>query len=381
LRIFVIILCIFLILFFPFWFIQFLAIVVLLVFLLSSIYSRVIYSSIHISRYQDVVHAYKHQIINIDFLLENKSILPVHYISVFESPGKLATVNSGKFIFSLLKKHRKKLTYQVKGMARGEYTLGPIVIKSGDPLGLFPWERSIEKECRIIIYPTIFKIKRTITNGYPGGNITVKDKMYEDVTRVKSIREYIPGDDIRHISWKVSAHLGSLFTREYMQSLHSPALFLLNLTVEDYPIKLRYHHMEKAIEICASLIVFFSSLKQEIGLISSGLINTIQPQIQIQGGHGHAMFLLENLAVIKGCSESADIIGLMNNSHLSFPNGTRIILISPGLSSDQINVFTSIKRKRMFLEYIPVADKKESMIHPRIKTFTVKEIGGEVLYV
>ena len=209
----------------------------------------------------------------------------------------------------------------------------------------------------------------------------MNDKMYEDVTRLKSIREYIPGDDIRYISWKVSARLGALYTREYLQALHSPALLVLNLTLDDYPIKYRYTHLEKAVGICASLIVFFTNLKQEVGFISSGLISDRQPHIRMQGGHEHTMLLLENLAVIKGCTEPVDIIDLINTSHLNFPNGTRIILISPALSEHRLQVFASIRRKRMFLEYIPVTDRKSRNSYPKIKSFSLSELEGEVLYV
>ncbi|MBN2534794.1 MAG: DUF58 domain-containing protein [Spirochaetales bacterium] len=380
-KIFLAILCLFFILFFPFWFIQFFAFIVLLVITLSFLYSRAVYYSIRISRFQDKIRAYKYQVIDIDFLIENRSILPVHYLSVFESPGKLSPVSTGKFIIALPVCSRKKVSYKVKGMNRGEYTLGPVMVKFGDPLGLFPWERRIEMACKVIIYPTVFNVTRHITNGYPGGNIKVKDKMYEDVTRLKSIREYIPGDDIRYISWKVSAHLGALYTREYLQSLHSPALLALNLALEDYPIRFRYVHLEKAVEICASLVVFFSALKQEVGLISNGLHNDIQPRIQIRGGHGHAMLLLETLAVVKGNAGQSDIINLINESHLPFPNGTRIILISPELPDHQMHALASMRRKRTILEYIPVPEKRQSSLHPKIKVFSISGLGGEVLYV
>ncbi len=379
-KLFLALLCIFFVLFFPFWFIQFCALIVLMVIVLSYIYSRLTYHSINITRYQDTIRAHKLQIIDIDFLIENTSILPIHYISVFESPGELSPVGDGKFICALPKRRKMRLSYRVKGLARGEYQLGPIIVKSGDPLGLFPWERRIEKKCRVIIYPTMFKVTRQITNGYPGGNIKINDKMYEDITRLKSIREYIPGDDVRHISWKVSARLGALYTREYSSSLRSPALLALNLTLDDYPLKHRYAHLEKAVEICASLITFFTSLKQETGLISSGLINNVQPQIQIRGGHEHAMLLLENLAVIKGCAEPADIVDLVNNSQLRFPNGVRIILISPQLKTQQIQAFALLRKRRMFLEYIPIAGRKNGIIHPKVKTYSISELGGESLY-
>jgi hypothetical protein len=76
-----------------------------------------------------------------------------------------------------------------------------------------------------------------------------------------------------------------------------------------------------------------------------------------------------------------DIIDLINNARITFPNGTRIILISPSLPENRIQRFASIRRKRMFLEYIPVTDHKKRHSYPNINTFSLSELEGEVLYV
>jgi uncharacterized protein (DUF58 family) len=379
-KIFIVLLSLFLILFFPFWLVQFLMLLVLLVIALSFIYARLIYGSITVTHNQEVIRAYKLQKIDIDLFMENKSLIPIHYLSVWESPGELVPISENKFLFSLAKRQKVRLSYQLKGLSRGEYALGPIIIKASDPLGLFPWEKRIEEKCRVIIYPSLFKIKKQITSGYPGGNIRIRDKMYEDITRLKSIREYIPGDDIRHISWKVSARLGSLHTREFLPALQSPALLVLNLTLEDYPLKHRHAHLEKAIEIAASFVAYFLSLDQEIGLITSGLINNIQPQLHLGAGCEHTMLILENLAKIKGCPQKVDIIGILYNSGLCLPNGARIILISPLLSEKQLQAFASFRRRRGFLEYIPIAGKISGNINPKVTTYSLTALGGESLY-
>jgi uncharacterized protein (DUF58 family) len=370
-----------LILFFPFWFVQFTAVLVLLVIVLSFMYSRLIYNSIRVTRSQHIIRAYRLQIIEVEFLLTNRSLFPIHYVYVFENPGEFSPVTRGTFLVSMSKRQTVRLTYRVKGLSRGEYHLGPIIIKSGDPLGLFPWEKKIEDTCRVIIYPAMWRVTHTITKGYPGGNIKINDRMFEDVTRLKSIREYIPGDDIRHISWKLSARLGTLHTREYLSSLHSPVMLVLNLTLDDYPLKHRYAHVEKAIETAASLTAFYTSLKQEVGLISSGIIDGVHPHIDIRGGHEHAMLLLENLAVIRGCAGQADSIGLLNDSRLPLPNGVRIILIGPALTAAQAEAFAVFRRRRSFLECIRIGGGKKAEHHPRIRDYTLPDIGGESRFV
>jgi hypothetical protein len=48
-----------LIMFFPFWFVQFAAVLVLLVIVLSFMYSRLIYNNIRVTRSQHIIRAYR----------------------------------------------------------------------------------------------------------------------------------------------------------------------------------------------------------------------------------------------------------------------------------------------------------------------------------
>ena len=105
--------------------------------------------------------------------------------------------------------------------------------------------------------------------GLPAGSIRVDNPVYEDVTRYRSLREYLPGDSLRRVNWKASAKTGQLFVMDYLPLLHAPVLILLNLNSGDYPIRHRYHRIERAATLAASLVVHFLSLRQEIGLIAS----------------------------------------------------------------------------------------------------------------
>jgi uncharacterized protein (DUF58 family) len=48
-------------------------------------------------------------------------------------------------------------------------------------------------------------------------------------TDIHSLREYIPGDDIRHIDWKISAKFGKLFVKRYTGEMSFPPLIILDL--------------------------------------------------------------------------------------------------------------------------------------------------------
>ena len=116
------------------------------------------------------------------------------------------------------------------------------------------WSRQVTLRdvCTLVIYPTIHRASFIPDRGFPGGSIRVKSRIYEDNTRIGSIRDYIPGDDIRRIHWKASAKTGQLRTNQLLSALDAPAVILLDLDASVYPRRYRYEHIERAIEIIRS---------------------------------------------------------------------------------------------------------------------------------
>ena len=107
--------------------------------------------------------------------------------------------------------------------------------------------------------------------------------------------------------------MGSLHTMQYSASLHSPVMIVLNLTLSDYSTKYRFVNIEHAIETAASLCMFFTNLKQEIGFITNGVVNDTNPVYPVRGGYAHSISILEGLARIKENENNIDELTLMNN--------------------------------------------------------------------
>jgi len=90
-------------------------------------------------------------------------------------------------------------------------------------------------------------------------------------------------------------------------------LVLLNLCSVDYPLSMRHHLMERAIEVAASLVVYFAGLKQEVGLVAIGVTPASPgltpgsppaspraagiPSIPVRPGNSHGVRILEGLAL------------------------------------------------------------------------------------
>lgn len=108
--------------------------------------------------------------------------------------------------------------YQLPTGRRGVYSIGPTTASKGDPLGLL---RRAVGETPI---ETLWVHPRTMpTAALPAGLAKDLEGPTFDTSPAgdiafHAIREYMPGDDIRHVHWMSTARKGTLMVRHYVDN-------------------------------------------------------------------------------------------------------------------------------------------------------------------
>ncbi|MBN2551898.1 MAG: DUF58 domain-containing protein [Spirochaetales bacterium] len=320
--------------FFPLRILQFVILLYAAVIGFSYLYSRIIRRYVVVRRQQQVLRTHRFDPIEIILIVENRSPLPVAYINVIDEPNYFFASEPGNFLLKLRPGERRVLSYPIESQQRGQYSVGPAVIQGSDPLGLFPFRKRCGRSQSLIVYPEVLPLDLHSYEGLPAGSIRVENPIYEDMTRYRSLREYMPGDSLRRVNWKSSAKTGQLFVMDYLPRLLAPVLILLDLDSEDYPMRHRYHRIERAAALAASLVVHFLSLRQEIGLIASARIGQDAgfAAAEIRGTHEHATTILEILARMEPVRGGATVTELLFTAGIEVPVRTRIEVITPVLS-------------------------------------------------
>ena len=102
---------------------------------------------------------------------------------------------------------------------RGIFTLGPVRHLQSDPLGLLPpdplaggepstlWVRPRVAVPESIALGGVFDLE-----GLPSDQMSMSDLAFH------ALREYVPGDDLRHVHWRSSAKADTLLVRQYHES-------------------------------------------------------------------------------------------------------------------------------------------------------------------
>ena len=147
-----------------------------------------------------------------------------------------------------------KWKYDLPCLKRGYYSLGPAVISSGDIFGLYSRSFQTPMEDHVIVYPKLFPVGRlAIPSQQPMGESKTGYRVFQDPTRPVGVRDYQPGDSLRHVHWKASARLQSLQVKVFEPTTtFKVALFL---SVESFKDNGSVHeeNFELGISVAASL--------------------------------------------------------------------------------------------------------------------------------
>ncbi len=250
-------------------------------------------------------HAYLGETVQIDLTIENTSLLPILWLEVHESlPVNLRAGRDIKEVFSLGLRSKKTIRYEINAFKRGYYPIGPLIIESGDPLGLTKPSQVSIPEANLTIYPRIVDLAALgLPSHSPFGTIRNENPVYEDPTRLMGKRNFQNGDSVRKIDWKSSASSGELLVKLYEASLALELAVLLDLDKASYDMDSFYDATELAVTAAASLAAWSKQHQQSVGLFTNGLDplspNTESHVLATRKGAAHLISLLELLARIQ----------------------------------------------------------------------------------
>ncbi|GLI25963.1 hypothetical protein ARHIZOSPH14_02050 [Agromyces rhizosphaerae] len=117
---------------------------------------------------------------------------------------------------------------------RGIVDIGPVRTVRADPVGLVRREVVWAEQSRLYVHPRTIPIPAVSTGfvrdleGSPTRDLTASDVAFH------ALREYVPGDDRRHIHWRSSAKTGTFMVRQFEETRRSHMMILLDAEPAHY---------------------------------------------------------------------------------------------------------------------------------------------------
>ncbi len=149
------------------------------------------------------------------FSVENTGFLPKVWLEVRDH-STLPVHRVSQVLNALPPKRRRHWAVRTICRRRGRFSLGPLSLVSGDPLGLFEFRRSLRVSSDIVVYPAMLPIPSFAPplGQLPGGD-AVRQRTHYITTNVAGVRDYAPGDSFSRIHWRSTARRNRLIVKEF----------------------------------------------------------------------------------------------------------------------------------------------------------------------
>ena len=166
----------------------------------------------------------------------------------------------------------------------------------------------------------------------------------EDPFELRGIREYEPGDPMRRINWKVSAHREDWMVNQYQYTSNQNVCIFLDLSSDS---NWKYERLyEESIRLAAAFVRECISRGIPVSLRTNAtdIINGTVISEPAGSGAYHAETLLQCLARIDESAEPADISDILHDEMESGTENTTYVLISCSQTASKLSEYSGLDK-------------------------------------
>lgn len=134
---------------------------------------------------------------------------------------------------------------------RSVVEVGPALSVQGDPFGLTGRESLWTPSVEVFVHPRTVNLPGRQTGFFHDLEGHTTQKLSNSDMSFHALREYVPGDDRRHIHWRSSARTGDLMVRQFEETRQSRIAIALDLSDQSYAGE---DEFEDAVSVAASFV-------------------------------------------------------------------------------------------------------------------------------
>lgn len=332
----------------------FLFYIFLLTFLLPLVHSLVTLTCLKGSVNIPSESLFSEESISIEYKIKNMSVFRTAYLEIYSDIAKQLTgLDSPKVTLVLGKKESFAHKETVLLKRRGYYQLGEIDVTIRDVFGFYSFKKKITSSTSLLVYPKTINLSTfKITASHQSGEALVQDSVFQDKSRVASLREYREGDSVKAIHWKLSAKKAIPIVKDYDNYGDTYATIFIDNDAKLFKDDVDRRLEDKAANAALSIVNYCLNQNIEVSLETQNDRSCIK--IQGQQKSDFKPFL-ETLARFKGN-------GALNFKSLLMPRietlkrSSTVIIITPNFDKEMGAQGIQLKIKNFNPLFIVITD-------------------------
>jgi len=278
----------------------------------------------------------------VQLIVHNTSRRPHFLVQIQDSlpDGLTAPDGNEHLIVDLAAREQRTITYKMLPLRRGVYELSPLTLLTNDAIGLFEFATSAAQPQQLVVYPKPI----ALPDMWPeAARASISPKTRKRIRGrepdLYGVREYVPGDDLRRIHWKATAHRGKLTIVERERPQDMAAVVILDLSRHVHSGRGNESSLEYGVTLAASLLVQALAQGRRASLIAQGEVDHSVPACEYPG---QRIPFLEALARVEAhCSQSLHTI--INEKRRQLYQVGSVAVISPQVGQPMLRLATALQ--------------------------------------
>ena len=275
-----------------------------------------------------------------DLTVRNGGNWPKLWIEV-EDPTELPS-HQARVVLSLAARQRRIRRFATRCERRGVYSIGPVVVRTGDPFGLFRAEQRFGARDQLLVYPRPLELT---TFEVPPANLPgdgrFRRRTHYITPNTSGVRDYQVGDSFNRIHWPSTARLGELMVKLFELDPASDIWITLDLQDSSQAGEGAESTEEIGVRIAASIARLFLVGQRSVGYMAYGQrFDVVEPD----RGQQQLTRILEALALARAVGE-IPISDVLYEEGRHFGRHTTLIAITASTDEEWVTSLQSLAQR------------------------------------
>src|SRR5690349_13025653 len=295
----------------------------------------------------DRLHAQTGDILRASYTVRNTSRLPKLWLEL-RNPSTLPVDLPAQAV-TLGPRSEKSWSVRVPLTRRGHFRVEPVLLRTGDPLGMFESQASVGSASNVIVYPRVEALPAwKLPPAFIESSHASPVRTPHTTPHATGIRPYAPGDPYNRIHWKSTARNNSLQVKEFDLEQTADVWIFLDLQRSAHTGSGDESTLEYGVRIAASVAARGLLENRNVALSTSGA--HIGP-LPADRGPRQYQKIMQTLAAVQA-DGSQPFVQLLVEGIARLRRGMTALLITPSSDRDWVRPLSHLRSRGVEIEVI-----------------------------
>ena len=222
----------------------------------------------------------------------------------------------------------------------GAHRLGPVYLRTHDPLGLFVAEGMLARTPEVRVYPREDTLRRILqprdTQVFSGSEVA---RHKGEGIEFADMRPWAPGDPLKRVNWRATARRGEVWVNESHPERNTDVILFVDSFAEA-----RGHDagtLDLAVRATAALADAYIGRRDRIGLISfGGILRWLEPGMGTRQLYRVVDALLDTQIILSYYWTGIDVI-----PRRTLPPNALVVALSPLLDGRSVDALLDLRAR------------------------------------